>query len=322
MIIASSDKAPPSVRPYIHHLASAVAFAVVGWDAVQPYLFLAFNQAVWAYNQLPDDILNALFGLLLCFFGGTFAVLIAAVEAFRMTGWSQTRDNVLALYDEYLVVKAKYEEDEKHDKNNDGVPDVQQKTPSELLLHKTHLFVTSVKNPDKISSAITGIFSSCLSVAAVLRIQFAKTVTLGVSIGNAMRNAAESFLMPTLNQLTPVEYRHWLPTVVNYVCKSIAISIAWYIQKVVSAIHSSIRGGLMFTRHMFEFCNKRGYFHLKHEDTNIDEISGWALAAIGVYFQITSGFTLPFPLNLLLLPFTFAEWVIIWLVSDTDVVLA
>ncbi len=191
MIIASADKAPASVRPYIHHIATAVSLAVVVWDKIEPVISFLITTAIWAYKKLPEELIPGVFGLLLCFFGGTFAALIAAFEAFRLTGWTQTCDSCNALYTEYLRIKEINENDEKADLDEDGVPDVQQKTPSELVLHKANLFVTSVKNPEMISNAITGIFGSCLSVVAVLRVEFARTITLGVAIGNAMRGVAE-----------------------------------------------------------------------------------------------------------------------------------
>jgi hypothetical protein len=303
----------------VKHIASLVRISLSLWDTVYPHALWAFNKGQWAYNQLPEDLIPALLGLLLCFFGGTFAALIAAVEAFRLTGYEQTKASIAVLRKEYLEFKKKNDQDEKEDKDGNGVADVQQKSASELLLHKTQLFLASVEDPKEISNAITGIFASCLSVVAVLRVEFAKTVTLGVSIGNYMQTGAEHVVLPALCQVTPKKYAQWLPTVVSYVCKSIAIAIAWYIQKVISAIHSGIRGGLMFSRNVFVYCNRKGYFHLKHEETNIDEVVGWLLAGLGVYFQIHHGFSLPFPLNILMFPLTFVEWAIIWCVSDTSI---
>jgi hypothetical protein len=41
-------------------------------------------------------------------------------------------------------------------------------------------------------------------------------------------------------------------------------------------------------------------------------LAGWALAAIGFYFQWCMGFGMPFPLNIILFPFGVAEWYIKW----------
>jgi len=317
MIIAASDKAPASVRPYIGYIASAVSSGLVAWEIVWPYCLIAWTKGNEIYRSLPEEIVFAILGLLLCFFGGTFSALIAAVEAFRLTGWDQTRDCFLSLYEDYKTVKEANIKDEQKDENADGVEDSKTLSPSELLARKVHLVLVNIKEPEKVSKAVMGITSSCMSVIAVLRVEFAKVITLAVSIGNTMQTGADSVVTPLLIQVVPPQYRHWIPTVVNYVCKSIAIAIAWYIQKVISAFHSGIKGGLMCARNIMNYCNKKEYFKVKHEDTNLDEIAGWILASIGVYFQVRYGFTLPFPFNILLFPLTLLEMTIIWAVSDT-----
>ena len=42
-------------------------------------------------SALPWELFEALMGLGLCFFGGGYCASIAAVEAFRMTGWATTK---------------------------------------------------------------------------------------------------------------------------------------------------------------------------------------------------------------------------------------
>eukprot|EP00298_Acanthocystis_sp_HF-20_P011523 c19437_g2_i1.p1 GENE.c19437_g2_i1~~c19437_g2_i1.p1 ORF type:complete len:351 (-),score=129.09 c19437_g2_i1:103-1155(-) len=319
MIISATDKAPASLKPYIGYIATLVSYGFLAWEISSPHLIFAWKKGNEIYKSLPEEIILSILGLLLCFFGGTFSALIAAVEAFRLTGWETTRDCALSLYDDYKNVKEAHLKDEQKDEDNDGVEDTKLLSPSELLARKLHLVLVNVKEPEKVSKAIMGITSSCMSVIAVLRVEFAKTVTLAVSIGNTMQNAAETLLLPVLHKVIPQQYHHWVPTAVNYVCKSIAIAIAWYISKIISAFHSGVKGGLMFSRNIMTYGNKKGYFSLKHEDTNVDEIGGWVLAAIGVYFQVRYGFTLPFPFNILFFPLTLLEWAIIWAVSDSSI---
>ena len=40
----------------------------------------------------------------------------------------------------------------------------------------------------------------------------------------------------------------------------------------------------------------------------LDEIIGWAIAAQGFWFQLSTGFSVPFPFNVLLLPLSMLEW--------------
>ena len=53
-----------------------------------------------------------------------------------------------------------------------------------------------------------------------------------------------------------------------------------------------------------------------HPDTSyFDEAVGYSLAALGVAWQLATAFSLPFPLNLLLLPLTVVEWFLRWQVT-------
>ena len=45
-------------------------------------------------------------------------------------------------------------------------------------------------------------------------------------------------------------------------------------------------------------------------DSVLDEIVGFLIAAQGFFFQLTQGFILPFPFNLVLLPLSIVEWLI------------
>ena len=47
--------------------------------------------------------------------------------------------------------------------------------------------------------------------------------------------------------------------------------------------------------------------HIDHEDTYVDEGIGLTLAAAGVYWQITRGFRVPFPVNIALAPLSLLE---------------
>ena len=111
------------------------------------------------------------------------------------------------------------------------------------------------------------------------------------------------------------DYKKWAKPVVHYAIKSFAISIAWTVQRVISAFHSAIRGGLMFTRNIIEYLREMKFMDINHEDTYLDEVIGYGIAALGFLVQVFYGFALPLPLSILLLPFTIAEYVLISLVS-------
>ncbi len=76
-------------------------------------------------------------------------------------------------------------------------------------------------------------------------------------------------------------------------------------------MQSALRGGLMFSRAMLNYLNKRGVssfslggksVSLRHEDTYLDEAVGYLLAAVGFWVQLRLGFGMPFPLNVVMWP--------------------
>ena len=73
--------------PYI---AALQAFG----NATVPYIEMAHQKCVEAAEKAApyrlDLLLPALIGLILCFFGGTFVTIIAAVEAYRQLGYAST----------------------------------------------------------------------------------------------------------------------------------------------------------------------------------------------------------------------------------------
>ena len=54
-------------------------------------------------------------------------------------------------------------------------------------------------------------------------------------------------------------------------------------------------------RSLFAILDRRGIVHVDHNETYLDEVLGWTLAAVGFYFQYTQMFSPPFVVELLLL---------------------
>jgi hypothetical protein len=107
------------------------------------------------------------------------------------------------------------------------------------------------------------------------------------------------------------------------IAKGIGMSVAWYMQTVISAFTSALIGGLMMARAMIDVARRKGW-HLgglmpkSHEDTKLDEVASYALAALGFYFQFENHFHTPFPLNILLLPAEIAEAWIRWSITKSS----
>eukprot|EP00604_Paraphysomonas_vestita_P001877 CAMPEP_0174821670 /NCGR_PEP_ID=MMETSP1107-20130205/9172_1 /TAXON_ID=36770 /ORGANISM="Paraphysomonas vestita, Strain GFlagA" /LENGTH=244 /DNA_ID=CAMNT_0016038953 /DNA_START=313 /DNA_END=1047 /DNA_ORIENTATION=+ len=240
--------------------------------------------------------------------------LIAAVEAYRLTGWESTYQCLHDLYIDLQKVIEANQKDDTVDKDGDGVADVLQIDAKELVTRKTLLFLKTV-DPHRFTSAISGIQSGFLAVVAALKVQFAKAVTLGNAIAEILEVPTLRYLVPLFELILPDDYKKWASPILKYTIRSTAVSIAWTLQRVLSAFHSALAGGVMATRNIIDYLNVMGHWQTKHEDTYIDEVAGYALAAVGFWFQLSSGFQLPFILSVLLFPFTFAEWFLMYMVN-------
>lgn len=130
-----------------------------------------------------------------------------------------------------------------------------------------------------------------------------------------MSKPVHQYLVPKLEKLVPAEYKQWVKPSIDSVIKASAISFAWTLQRILSAVHSALRGGLMCSRNVIEYLGKLGVAHINHEETVLDEVAGYALAALGLYFQLSSGFRLPFPLNIILFPLSMVEYLLLWFIS-------
>lgn len=290
--------------------------ATNAFHLVFPYIVHAADSAYRIYNSLPLDIIYALLGLLLVFFGGVYTLLIAAFETFYLTGYAQVKEGVMVLREEFDIVWDALKKDNEVDEDHDGVADVKQITVRALVTRKTLLFLEKCRDPQKVMSILTTIITSLISVIAVLKVEFAKVIALGHMIGDAMKKPANYIFVPALASVVPEKFHKWIGPLIEIVCKFVAISIAWFIQRVISSVQSAIRGGLMFSRRILSFLKAKGIFPGYEEDDYYDEVLGWTVAAIGIYFQLSFGFGLPFPLNLLMFPVSCFESYLTWTVSN------
>lgn len=311
IIIALADKAPEKVKPYIQKAAPFIAKFIFFCVLAAPYVFKAIAKIDEILEKLPIRILRAGLGFGICFFGGVFPLTIAAVEAWKQCGGDQAIASLGKLKEEFVRVAEANKKDDEVDKDGDGKADVLQMTGQELVLHKTKMIFTVVK-PDTVSEQLSCLYSGWIGVMATLKIQFAKTIALGAAIGERLYGPAEKFLQPLVLDVCPEEYKHWVPWGIRWGCKSIAVYIAWWVQRIISAFHSAIRGGLLCGKELVNFANEKGWISVTDEDTYLDEIVGWGLAVLGLLVQFMLGFSVPFPLNLVAWPFYFVEGFIAW----------
>jgi len=316
---AFADSAPSSIKPYLLAAAPYCGKAALALTEAIPYLHIAYEHAIelWIFLQpyKPELLIPSIIGLVMCFFGGSFVTLIAAAEAYKMCGYETSITCIKNLYEDFARFNSANKLDDERDDDGDGVADTKQISKADLAKRKTLLFLRTV-DPKRVSEALAGLNGGFLAVVATLKLQFAKSITLGQAIGSVIEKPALLYGLPVMEGLLPSDYKRWATPLISYPIKASAISVAWLVQRAVSAFHSAVRGGNMFGKNIIEYLNKMGYVTIDSKDTIIDEILGYGVAFLGLYFQLSYGFALPWFLAIPLFPFSILENYLMWVVSS------
>lgn len=315
---ALSDNAPPWAAQYLKKAAPAFGIICAGAEVVGPAMWRFYKKLYDLYCQLPTDAASALWGMGICFFGGRYAVSLAAIAAFRESGGSKMILNLKELQltmDQLMKANA---EDDKVDEDKDGVADIDQIEKRQLAARKMALVLRTV-DPGRVSEALSGLWSGYMGILCTLKYEFAKTVALAHSLGDNIRPLVAKILNPTLLSVTPPDYRKWISPTVNFSVKLVALVVAWKIQQVISSVHSGIQGGLLASRSLVSLLQGRKIINFGINDTMIDEIIGMGLAAGGIYYQLFSRGATPLILIPVLWPLGFLERWLQWSVTYMSV---
>ncbi len=125
-------------------------------------------------------------------------------------------------------------------------------------------------DPSQVSDALAAVYGGCIAVLAVLKLQFAAAVTLGNSLGDIAARAAAPAALPLVSAALPAEYKKWAEPLFRYACKAGGVSLAWWLQRVLSAFHSAFRGAEMFVACALVVAARRGYIIDRNSDGKSD----------------------------------------------------
>jgi len=310
------ELAPSFLKPYVAKITPVLLAIGKLINVAAPHVQKFVKYLGHLHQKLapfhPHLLAQMFFGIVLMFFGGFFMTLIACIEAFRLTGYTPIMKALQLLWADYKKVKAASDKDDEEDLDGDGVPDVQQISAKDLASRKILVFLKSC-DPTKISEATGGLYVGLVGVLATLKLQFARTITLGATIGEIISKPAIKFGHPILCAVVPVDYQRWIDVIIMYICKSIGVSIAWNLQRIISSVHSAMRGAQMFTEAFAEFTAAFGYMALSRGYW--DEAFAVVCALGGFYLQINSWFSLPWILWFPLLPLVILEKVLMYTVA-------
>mmetsp|Transcript_7925 Transcript_7925/g.11961 ORF Transcript_7925/g.11961 Transcript_7925/m.11961 type:complete len:321 (-) Transcript_7925:183-1145(-) len=314
----STRSASETFKKIEGHAKPIIAFIT----SLTPVVITYCQKAHGIYKTLPEDQLQFLIGAIICFFGGVYPALFAAIEAAKHGGLTTLKAALKDLADEASEIIEASKKDDKADDDKDGTSDVAQLDAKALLVRKANLVATKM-NPQKVNNALASLYKVWLAVMAVLAIKFARTVAFAESICLFIRKPTRRVIVPNLLKVCPEPYHKWVPILSDWITKLFAVSVAFYITSIIAAFTSALIGGLMMTRAFLKIASKQGWtlgglMPTNEKDTMLDEIVSYVIAFLGFSFQWKMNFDVPFPFSLLLFPIELAEQFIRWSVSKVD----
>ena len=204
-----------------------------------------------AEHHLFEDLIPALCGLAMAFFGGVFPDVIAAVVAFRVSGTvKKVTDAFLELGQEATLVLEKSAEEDKAaeaDATQGSASDESKANSGKELLQKKALLVLRTVDPEKVDKSLVAISVGLLAVISTIKLQFARCLALGHSLGATLERPASRYATPLLKDALPGDYHRWIAPGITYSCRLIAMTAAFWLQRIISAVHSAVQGGQLFT---------------------------------------------------------------------------
>jgi len=278
--------------------------------------------------------------VVLCFFGGTYVASLAAIEAFRNMGGERLLDELLFVYAELKKVHYANEKAEaaaaadSEDDNKTFDELLAEEKYAEIAQKKIYLGMTVITEPKKLENAIGSLWSAYIAVLATLSLQFAKVIALALGMAETVKPLFERVFVPILEYVLDPQLHHWIKSIISTTLNLLIMWIAFYVIAVVASVYSGLRGGRMFAialmglvieqKYVDKIPNEwlrghvAGWFEEEKNEKGevtgyrgyLDEVIGYALAAAGIYTQITSNFAIFFPLNLVLFPLTLIEWIL------------
>ena len=258
-------------------------------------------------------------GLFVCLFGGSFVRLIAVAEALHVTGAYATAAAALTELREHVEVVA---EAEKTDGRRKSMAVLRKERQyKRIASRKISVYASAIRNPAALTASLASLWSAAATVAAALRITFARTLVLGVSVAATVSPAMRRDFAPAVAATLKPMHRQWAPTIIDVCVRAVCVAVAWRLQRVLSAWHSAVRGGNACAKALGRVLKRKGWVPARvalasdeepYRGTDstgpvigglyADEVVGFVLAACGLRLQLSRSFGLPLLLRLALLP--------------------
>lgn len=203
-----------------------------------------------------------------------------------------------------------------------------------------------------------GLSCASVAILATLRVRFAAAITLGTGIGDVVLGMFGPAATAAMTAVIPDDYDRWVPVLCRYTARYIGVTLSWMLMRVTSSVFSSMRGSSILITGTHQYQEHRNiqirslrrlsvrsvisltafflfpcfpgicaylvrHGHIDRRSVKNGEpglVLAWGvIALLGFYWQASSGYSLRFPWNIVLLPVTVLEKVLVGVVGSKTV---
>ena len=288
-----------SAAPVLGGAAAAVSLAA-------PFVMVVTRVATDAFAAgnavLPAGALALAWGLLLCFFGGQFVTLLAAMEAYNLCAGAEATAAVRAVVDNGSSVLATAASDEAKDAGAGGA------VPASVLLRRKAMLLARMTSPEAVTGAALKLWVSYCGVLAVLKLRTARRLAMSLAVSDALAPVVSRHAMPRLDGAVSAELRKWNATALSLAVKAAVLLIFLIFASAADAMASALRGGQMVATQGLALLSQRGLLKASVDD-KLTAAVALALAAAGLATQ-AAALKVPFPLSMAIWPVSLADWAV------------
>ena len=197
------------------------------------------------YSSLSGDVISLQVGTVYAFLGGYYPTLFSALQAARNSGWNVMVHSINDITYEAMKVLDEASLDD----------DITFNSSRQSFLYHTNLVLKTI-DPNKINTAAAALYTSWLGITAVLKQEYARVINLSLTLANGLERFVELLIQPIFQLFIPQDYHQWIPFVLGWVCKGIAMNAAWKMQRVLTASSSAIVGGRIVAKSLIRLTKK------------------------------------------------------------------
>lgn len=213
-------------------------------------------------THYTEEVGEILTGSVLLFFGSQFAMTIACVQAFRISGSERMQESFRQLQENYRRARLALNKDPEArrmlDRDNDGEVSrselmliwkelvfAESKDERKEALQKAFLVLKCV-DPNRALEALVRLWGGCTMVLAVLRSRFAYCVSQGANVGQLLCATLRNYAQEPLYKMLP-EHKPWVDFGLRFSSGLVGIVISRLLFRVLSAYSSALQGSAMLT---------------------------------------------------------------------------